>query len=86
MKTPIESKAGNPGKLVSLGRRPPANAAALQVLKEAAAWVEAHPEVDSLIVMVGSPGLCRPFSTPIDRPLDFIGMLELMKHDLFREK
>ncbi len=86
MKTPIESKAGNPGKLVSLGRHSPANAAALQVLKEAAAWVEANPEANSLIVMVGSPGLCRPFSTPIDRPLDFIGMLELMKHDLFREK
>jgi len=24
--------------------------------------------------------------TPVDNPLDFIGMLELMKHDLFREK
>jgi hypothetical protein len=29
---------------------------------------------------------CRPFMTPVDNPLDFIGMLELMKHDLFREK
>jgi len=24
--------------------------------------------------------------TPVDNPLDFIGMLELIKHDLFREK
>ncbi|HMM73380.1 MAG TPA: hypothetical protein PKC22_14365 [Rhodocyclaceae bacterium] len=86
MKTPIGSRAGAPGKLVSIDQRSPANAAALQVLKEATAWVEAHPEASSLIVMVGSPGQCRPFSTPIDRPLDFIGMLELMKHDLFREK
>lgn len=85
MKTPIGSSAGAPGKLVHLGRRSPTNAAALQVLKEATAWVEAHPEASSLIVMVASPGECRPFSTPIDRPLDFIGMLELMKHDLFRE-
>ncbi|HNQ58398.1 MAG: hypothetical protein LC123_02535 [Burkholderiales bacterium] len=86
MKTPTGPGAANPGKLVHLGRRSPANAVALQVLKEATAWVEAHPEASSLIVMVGSPGQCRPFSTPIDRPLDFIGILELMKHDLFREK
>ena len=56
------------------------------MLEEAAAYVRAHPEVESLILMDGSPGQCRPFMTPFDNPLGFIGMLELMKHDLYREK
>lgn len=62
------------------------NGPALEVLEQAADYVRKHPDVDALVVMACSPGQCRPFSTPIDRPLDFIGMLELMKHDLFREK
>ncbi len=73
-------------KVLRIGRRPPANAEALKVLEEAAAWVRAHPEVGNLVVLAGSPGQCRPFTTSIDRPLDFIGMLEVMKHELFREK
>lgn len=73
-------------KVLRIGRRPPANAEALKVLEEAAAWVRAHPEADSLVVLAGSPGQCRPFTTSIDRPLDFIGMLEVMKHELFKEK
>jgi hypothetical protein len=86
MKTPSPSDAGDSPGCSASAARTPANRAALQVLEEAAAWVRAHPEVESLILMVGSPGQCRPFMTPIDNPLDFIGMLELMKHDLFREK
>lgn len=86
MKTPSPSDTGHSARLLALGRKAPANRAALQVLEEAAAYVRAHPEVESLILMVGSPGQCRPFMTPIDNPLGFIGMLELMKHDLFREK
>ena len=74
------------GKLLHMGSKRPGNRQALAVLREAIDHVRAHPEAESVIVMVGSPGQCRPFSTPIDRPLDFIGMLELMKHDLFREK
>lgn len=86
MKTPSPSDAGDSTRLLRIGRKTPANRAALQVLEEAAAYVRAHPEVESLILMVGSPGQCRPFMTPIDNPLGFIGMLELMKHDLFGEK
>ncbi|GIK54213.1 MAG: hypothetical protein BroJett014_31860 [Planctomycetota bacterium] len=86
MKFPIRSAGDCTGKLLRIGRKAPANRAALQVLEEAAAYVRDHPELESLILMVGSPGQCRPFMTPIDNPLDFIGMLELMKHDLFREK
>jgi hypothetical protein len=86
MKTPSPSDAGDSPRLLHIGRKAPANRAALQVLEEAAAYVRDHPEVESLILMVGSPGQCRPFMTPIDNPLGFIGMLELMKHDLIREK
>ena len=86
MKTPSPSDAGDSPRLLRIGRKTPANRAALQVLEEAAAYVRAHPEVESLILMVGSPGQCRPFMTPIDNPLGFIGMLELMKHNLIREK
>ena len=73
-------------RLLRIDPKEPANRAALQVLEEAAAYVRAHPEVESLILMDGSPGQCRPFMTPFDNPLGFIGMLELMKHDLYREK
>lgn len=62
------------------------NGPALEVLQQAIDYVRQHPDVDSLVVMASRPGHCIPFATPIDRPLDFIGMLELMKHDLFREK
>ena len=87
MKTSEETGTGDHrGKVIGLSRRQAANAAALEVLRQVTAWVEAHPEAASLVVLVGSPGRCQPFSTPIDRPLEFIGMLELMKHDLFREK
>ena len=86
MKTPSRSDASDSPRLLRIGRKAPANRAALQVLEEAAAYVRDHPEVESLILMVGSPGQCRPFMTPVDNPLVFIGMLELMKHDLFREK
>jgi hypothetical protein len=86
MKTPSPSDASDSPRLLRIGRKTPANRAALQVLEEAAAYVRDHPEVESLILMVGSPGQCRPFMTPVDNPLVFIGMLELMKHDLFREK
>lgn len=85
MKNPKRS-TGNADRLVRIGHRPPANAQALKVLEEAAAWVRAHPEADRIVVLAGSPGQCRPFTTPIDNPLDFIGMLEVMKHELFREK
>lgn len=74
------------GKLLRINCKEPVNHSALAVLQEATAYVRAHPEAESVVVMVGSPGQCIPFTTPIDRPLDFIGMLELMKHDLFREK
>ena len=86
MKTPLPSDASDSARLLRIGRKAPANQAALQVLEEALAYVRAHPEVESLILMVGSPGQCRPFMTPIDNPLGFIGMLELMKQELFREK
>jgi len=86
MKSPICSAGDGTGKLLRVGRKEPANRAALQVLEEAAAYVRAHPEVESLMLMAGSPGRCQPFATPIERPLDFIGMLEVMKHELFREK
>ena len=86
MKPPSPSDAGHSARLLRIDRKTPANRAALQVLEEAAAYVRDHPEVESLILMVGSPGQCRPFMTPVDNPLGFIGMLELMKHDLFREK
>lgn len=86
MKTPSPSDASDSPRLLRIGRKAPANRAALQVLEEAATYVRDHPEVESLILMVGSPGQYRPFTTPIDNPLGFIGMLELMKHDLFREK
>ena len=86
MKTPSPSDASDSPRLLHIGRKTPANRAALQVLEEAAAYVRAHPEVESLILMDGSPGQCRPFMTPFDNPLGFIGMLELMKHDLYREK
>lgn len=86
MKTPSPSDASDFPRLLRIGRKTPANRAALQVLEEAAAYVRAHPEVESLILMVGSSGQCRPFMTPIDNPLGFIGMLELMKHSLIREK
>ena len=86
MKTPSPSDTGDSPRLLHIGRKAPANRAALQVLEEAAAYVRVHPEVESLILMVGSPGQCRPFMTPIDNPLGFIGMLELMKHNLIREK
>ena len=86
MKTPSPSDASDSPRLLHIDRKAPANRAALQVLEEAAAYVRDHPEVESLILMVGSPGQCRPFMTPVDNPLGFIGMLELMKHDLFREK
>jgi hypothetical protein len=85
MKIPSHSN-GNADRLVRIGRRPPANTEALKVLEEAAAWVRAHPEADRLVVLAGSPGQCRPFTTSIDNPLDFIGLLEVMKHELFREK
>lgn len=62
------------------------NGAALKVLEQATEYVRQHPDVGSLVVMASRPGLCVPFSTQVSNPLDFIGMLELMKHDLFREK
>ena len=62
------------------------NGPALGVLEQAADYVRKHPDVDALIVMVCSPGYCKPFATPVTDPLGFIGLLELMKHDLFREK
>lgn len=62
------------------------NGPALEALQQAIDYVRQHPDVDSLVVMASRPGHCIPFTTPIDRPLDFIGMLELMKHDIFREK
>lgn len=86
MKTPIGHVGGQAGEIPRIGRRSPANAEALKVLEDAAAWVRTHPETDRLVVLAGSPGQCRPFTTPIDSPLDFIGMLEVMKHELFREK
>ncbi len=86
MKPPIRNAGGSTGKLLRIGRKASAHDAALQVLQEATDYVRSHPEVESVVLMLGSPGRCRPFATPIDRPLDFIGMLELMKHDLFREK
>ncbi|MBM3273181.1 hypothetical protein FJY94_08085 [Candidatus Kaiserbacteria bacterium] len=85
MKPPIGHAGGQVGDLPRIGRRPPANAEALKVLEEVAAWVRAHPEADRLVVLAGSPGQCRPFTTSIDNPLDFIGLLEVMKHELFRE-
>ena len=86
MKTPIGHVGGQAGEIPRIGRRSPANAEALKVLEDAAAWVRTHPETDQLVVLAGSPGRCQPFATPIKRPLDFIGMLELMKYDLFRKK
>lgn len=86
MKTPIGHVGGQAGEIPRIGRRSPANAEALKVLEEAAAWVRTHPEADRLVVLAGSPGQCRPFTTTIDNPLDFIGLLEVMKHELFREK
>ncbi len=86
MKTSSPFDAGHSAGLLSIGSKVPANHAALKVLEEAAAYVRDHPEVGCLILMVGSPGQVRPFMTPIDNPLGFIGMHELMKHDLFREK
>ncbi|MBZ0145517.1 MAG: hypothetical protein K8F56_18250 [Rhodocyclaceae bacterium] len=73
-------------KLIRIGRGRASNKAALEVIEEAREYVLSRPDVESVVILVGSPGQCRPFATPIDRPLDFIGMLELMKHDLFREK
>lgn len=73
-------------KLIRVGLTKPRNQAALKVLAEVTEYVTTHADVESVVVMVGRPGQCRPFVTPIDNPLDFVGMLELMKHDLFREK
>ena len=73
-------------KLIRIGRGRASNKAALEVIEEAREYVLSRPDVESVVILVGSPGQCRPFAAPIDRPLDFIGMLELMKHDLFREK
>ena len=86
MKPPTTPDKVDSARLLRIDPKVPANRVALQVLEEAAAYVCAHPEVESLILMVGSPGQCRPFMTPIDNPLGFLGMLERMKHDLFREK
>lgn len=73
-------------ELIRVGPGRASNKAALEVVEEAREYVLSRPEVDAVVILVGSPGLCRPFMTPIDDPLGFIGMLELMKHDLFREK
>ena len=86
MKPPTPPDKVLSARLLRIDPREPANRQALSVLEEALAYVRAHPDVESLILMVGSPGQCRPFMTPIDNPLGFLGMLELMKHDLFREK
>lgn len=86
MKSPTRSIGDGSGKLLRIGRKEPANRAALRVLQEVTEFVRANPDVETVVVMVGRAGFCRPFATPIDNPLDFIGMLELMKHDLFREK
>ena len=86
MRPPTPPDKVDSTKQLRICRKVPANRAALQVLEEAGAYVRAHPEVECLILMVGSPGQCKPFITPIDNPLGFLGMLELMKRDLFREK
>lgn len=39
MKSPIRSAGDGTGKLLRIGRREPANRAALQVLEEAAAYI-----------------------------------------------
>ena len=62
------------------------NGLALEVLEQATEYVRLNPDVDALVVMACCPRHCMPFSTPIGDPLSFIGLLELMKHDLFREK
>ena len=82
----MKSETQGRSKIVRIGKKPESSMAVLKLLGEVRAYVAAHPEAESMVVMVGSPGHCKPFTTPIDRPLDFIGMLELMKHDLFREK
>lgn len=73
-------------KHLGLVSPPSRNGPALEVLDLAAEYVRQHPEVDALVVMACRPGHCMPFATPIADPLGYIGLLELMKHDLFREK
>ena len=72
-------------KLIRVGRTKISSKVALKVVEEAKEYVLSRPDVDSVVILVGSPGLCRPFMTPIDNPLGFIGMLEWTKQDLFRE-
>jgi len=71
-------------RVIRIGRKAQANQPVLKLLEEVREYVLANPDAESLVVMVGSPGSCRPFMTPVSNPLDFIGMLELMKHNLIR--
>lgn len=73
-------------KIAQIGPRAPRNRAALEVLREVTEFVRANPDVEAVVVMVGRTGSRRPFATPIGNPLHFIGMLELMKHEMIRDK
>ena len=73
-------------RVIRIGRKAQANQPVLKLLEEVREYVLANPDAESLVVMVGSPGSCRPFLTPVSHPLDFLGLLAPMKHNLIREE